>query len=124
MYLQKEFQEKKPTKSSRVFQNENNIPRFKNTGSFKTKKMLAIENLQSDIQKDLEDDEKRELLEDYKNNPYFRKKVDLIVENIMQKANQKKPKKLVDEDNELEVENLQTLNSKMRQNKKSQKVKF
>lgn len=45
--------------------------------------MLAIENLQSDIQKDLEDDEKRELLEDYKNNPYFRKKVDLIVENIM-----------------------------------------
>ena len=76
--------------------------------------MLAIENIENSLQKELEDDEKRELLEDYKNNPYFRKKVDLIVESIMQNANQKKPKKLVDEDNELKVENLQTLNSKMR----------
>ena len=76
--------------------------------------MLAIENIENSLQKELEDDEKRELLEDYKNNPYFKKKVDLIVESIMQNANQKKPKKLVDEDNELKVENLQTLNSKMR----------
>ena len=120
MYITEEFEERKRSKTTK-FENETVIPRFKDTAPTKPRKSRLTEHFENDAVDKLEEKDCQELLEDYQSNPYFRKKIDLIVGRILNKAEQ--PEQQSYDEHHLAAENLQTFNSKKREMRKSQKVK-
>ena len=67
----------------------------------------------------IEEEDRKELLEDYQNNPYVRRKIDILIDSILKKPVEEQGP----DENHLAVENMQTFNSKKREIRKSQLVK-